>query len=216
MRNLLELLNIYSDKYNLKLTPTEKNLLTELKNKIVDIEDLDININTLISQCFANSLIKFDAKTGMLSFGGLNLKLKRANPKEDISLSGMSVAYTKDPNVKSALISKELGRLQRELERNTVQYYYAAHRIIKICDYLPGLKGFRCSEISIVRNKLIEHPEKEGGIVLDTFSYDMHGGPFIKGMRASSQSNVFPSKGWRYDSQKFVEKLTKKVELALK
>jgi hypothetical protein len=38
-------------------------------------------------------------------------------------------------------------------------YYHNAHRVLKLMKSLPGQAGFSCREITIVRNKLVEHPE---------------------------------------------------------
>ena len=38
-------------------------------------------------------------------------------------------------------------------------YYNNAHRVLKLVQKLPGLGGFSCKPITIVRNKLVAHEE---------------------------------------------------------
>ncbi|MGH8594396.1 MAG: hypothetical protein ACREV3_11215, partial [Gammaproteobacteria bacterium] len=38
-------------------------------------------------------------------------------------------------------------------------YYYAVHRALKLVKMLPQLHNFACREITIIRNKLVEHAE---------------------------------------------------------
>ncbi len=89
----------------------------------------------------------------------LRIKLNRADPQVPIQMKRLTegVAYlagsqhpADDPNVQA---------LRDEMEHLLEYYYYAAHRTLKLVQSLPKLKNFKAKEISIVRNKLIEHAE---------------------------------------------------------
>ena len=51
--------------------------------------------------------------------------------------------------------------LSYEIELHTEHFYYIAFRVRGIINYLPGLKKFESKGIRDVRNKLIEHPDKD-------------------------------------------------------
>lgn len=214
MDNLFVLAKRYSEKYEDSLSLTGKHLLDEFINKLKDLNDLNLKINNLLEKCIANSAIKFDSESNIVSFGDIKLELKRQDPAQKITMTNLGVGYIKSP-LEDSFSSLSLQDSQKELERCTIQYYQIAHRIIKICQLMPHLRGFKCNEITLVRNKLIEHPEKEGGVVLDTFTYDTNNGPTIKGMRYSYQSKIFPSKGLRHDSFEFIRRLTERLNTAL-
>jgi hypothetical protein len=62
--------------------------------------------------------------------------------------------------------------------------YYVAFRIHALLEkHLPFAKGFKAPGVRDARNKLIEHPEKDDGIVPRTVLVDVEG-PKIKAVRA--------------------------------
>jgi hypothetical protein len=86
---------------------------------------------------------------------------------------------------------------EQQLRLDTELFYYLAHRFCTCLALLPGLRGFECKEVAIIRNQLLEHPEKPySGVLLPSFSYRPEVGPVIKGMRYSHQSEVHPDAGF--------------------
>lgn len=215
MNGLLSLVKKYSDKYINQLKQNEKDLLSEFIDKLTHIDELNTKINQLNQDCLNYSLSSFDPDTDTYSIGGISIKLQRKDLNKRIIMTPIATGYTKG-NENDSFFSQDLRKMQRELERLTNNFYEYAHRIIKICENLPELKGFKCKEITLVRNKLIAHPEKESGVVLDSFAYSRQDGPIIKGTRYSNQANIFPSKGYNNDYLAFINKLTEKLRLSLK
>jgi hypothetical protein len=74
---------------------------------------------------------------------------------------------------------------------------YVAHRFCTCLALLPELRSFQCKEVAIIRNQLLEHPEKaSSGVLLPSFGYRSDVGPVIKGMRYSDQSEIHPDAGF--------------------
>ncbi len=211
MNNLLSLLKKYSDKYVGQLKQNEKDLLNEFIDKLAHINELNIKINKLNQDCLNYPFPIFDSKTDTYSIGGISIKLKRKDPNKKIVMTPIASGYTKGGEDDSAF-PEDLRKMQRELERLTNSFYEYAHRIIKICKHLPELEGFKCNEVTLVRNKLMVHPEK-GGVVLNSFAYSSKDGPIIKGTRYSNQASIFPTKGYNNDYLVFINKLTEKLKL---
>jgi len=136
--------------------------------------------------------------------------------KTEQMLDLLKQAATTDPNVAELLnkvggvrqavhgvtVGSESSGLQedqpvQELRLHTEEFYYTAHRLTTCMSLLPGLKGLECREVAIVRNQLLEHPEKPAsGVLLPSFSYDAERGPVIKGIRYSEQAEVHPDDGF--------------------
>ena len=73
--------------------------------------------------------------------------------------------------------------LRMQMEGLLENYYYQAHRVLKLVQTLPGLKKFKCHEITMVRNKLVEHPNKTTGEFPNSEPYSFGygtNGPFIR------------------------------------
>jgi hypothetical protein len=67
-----------------------------------------------------------------------------------------------------------------ELRTDLSNFYRTAHRLLDVIRTVPGFEAIRCREITIVRNKLLEHTdEKEGRGPLWSFGYDMKRGPVL-------------------------------------
>jgi hypothetical protein len=86
---------------------------------------------------------------------------------------------------------------EQELRLDTELFYYVAHRFCTCLALLPELRSFQCKEVAIIRNQLLEHPEKaSSGVLLPSFGYRSDVGPVIKGMRYSDQSEIHPDAGF--------------------
>jgi hypothetical protein len=129
---------------------------------------------------------EFDPETDMVTVraDGLEqvVRLKRANPRKPISMRPLTVGGAYKPNITASGGSAgDIGEL--DFEGRLEEYYHNAHRILKIVKSLPGLKNFECREITIVRNKLIEHPEGE----VYSFGYGSSG-PVVRPQHKSGRT----------------------------
>ena len=99
-----------------------------------------------------------------------------------------------------------------ELELLTEHFYYIAFRLRGIIKHLPGLKSFESQGMRDVRNKLIEHPDKDkdSQIFIRSFGFgNKEIGPVIKAIRYSDQVNIFPDKGLYLNAFELKENIEK-------
>jgi hypothetical protein len=73
-------------------------------------------------------------------------------------------------------VSDRVQALRAALEEKLESFYYSAARIRDLVREIPELEKFDCREITIVRNKLIEHADLAES---DTFGYGTNG-PTVK------------------------------------
>jgi hypothetical protein len=140
---------------------------------------------------------RFDPTTDTISIrmgeATRSLKLNRADPNVPIRpVQSTAIAAYRA----GAPISDESSRsseLKAELEGLLEQYYYNAHRVLKLVQSLPTCRNFKSKEITIVRNKLVEHSD-HGDIY--SFGLGTHG-PLIRPMarpgRAWNDAGLIPN-----------------------
>lgn len=90
----------------------------------------------------------------------VKMKLNRADPDtptklESVTTTGAYTAGGENPEL------EDEKNLKESLESLLESFYQSAFQIRRLVRALPNLKKFECMEITIVRNKLIEHPEEE-------------------------------------------------------
>lgn len=95
-------------------------------------------------------------------------------------------------------------------------YYYCAFRARQVIQKLPGLTSFESVGVRDVRNKLLEHPEKQSTVIENGFSFGFDCGPVIKGVRRADKFNIFPDQGLYVNAQEFVANLETKLLVAIK
>lgn len=180
IRNLYKASVSYVNNKYIEFDLDKKELSKEFKRRIKRLEN-DYNrlmrINTLLCET-SFPKTHFDESTGIRSIlynGGMfSYKINPADPHVPVKLVGSTSTnfYSAgEPNT-----SEGVEELQMEMENTLEQYYYSAFRITKIVQELTGRKNYHCHEITIVRNKLIEHPEA-GSIY--SFGYGTNG-PQVK------------------------------------
>lgn len=206
-----EVIRLYSQylaKYSKNFTFHQKNLSEELLNKLNDLNDVSNEIVQLINELTPNNRIEQgEGGTDIVTIGPFKLTLKRADPNLPIKLDNSTTGYARSSG--SPFVASELRVKERKLERLSVEYYRTADRITHIVELLPDLTKFKCKKIRIIRNQLIEHPEgKDSGVTYDSFAYSTTEGPYIKGSRVGKYTN-FMDKGFRLNSQEFINKFTK-------
>jgi hypothetical protein len=133
--------------------------------------------------------IHFNAETDMLEFTvgtqTMRLKLNRANADTPIGIGGSTAMAAYDACTDKPS-SKEIVGLRAELEQLLESYYQNAHQVQKlVTDVLkPKRKNrFECRPITMVRNKLVEHPRPE---LVYSFGYGTDG-PVVRPMARGGQ-----------------------------
>ncbi len=188
-----------------QFTNEQKDLANEMKNKLADLCAISDEIVDLMNALFPEGFLTPD-EDDVVSFMGLKIRLKRANPNVPIKLDNASVAYPRGDGERAQTKNTEL---EKKLERRTIEFYQTAHRIIHIAENIPGLKDFKCKEVRIIRNHLIEHPDsKDSKITYDSFAYSKNEGPYVKGLRKDSQSG-HRDRGFKANSASFLTGLEK-------
>ncbi len=148
--------------------------------------------------------VEFDPATDTLTFEaeGIEQKitLKRADPNKPIQIDHLAAGG----GYKAGRITTQEETSQAELmfEGALEEYYQNAHRVLKLVKTLPGLTNFECREITIVRNKLVEHPAKGEPY---SFGYGSTG-PVIRPMHKPDREWV--DAGLVQNSDAFVTALT--------
>jgi hypothetical protein len=99
-----------------------------------------------------------------------------------------------------------------EMSLFTESFYYFAFRLRTIIRHLPGLESFEAKGVRDVRNKLIEHPDKDrdSQIFIRSFATgNQERGPVIKALRYGEQPNNFPDNGLYINAVEFETNLQK-------
>ncbi len=202
----------YQVKYSGDFSPMQKDLASELFNKLNDLDQVSTEITDLISKLFLKTDFSLD-EDGAVTLGGLKVKLNPADPNVPIQLDNTTIAYSRGKS--NVPYTDEAVEMERRLERAAVEFYHLADRISHITEKLPKLNSFKCNQIRIIRNHLIEHPEgKNSGITHDSFSYSINEGPYIKGLRINEQIE-HRDEGFKRNSEEFISKLTLVIKKAL-
>lgn len=102
-------------------------------------------------------------------------------------------------------------QLSEELQFFTESFYYFGWRTREIVKSLPGLASFEAIGLRDVRNHLLEHPEKQSKVFIESFSYGGAAGPTLKGPRYADQVEVFPDPGLYVNAREFVENFVQRA-----
>lgn len=149
------------------LSSVQSDLLVEIERRLKRLDDavgelIEIN-NKLIDQNAPR--VSFDPATDTLTVqvpGGekMQVKLQRANTDVPMQMQNTAFAGAYHAGVEEP--SDEVqNKLQKRLEDLVEHYYGSAHRVLKLMQKLPWFKKFECRAITIVRNKLVEHPGED-------------------------------------------------------
>ena len=145
-------------------TPEELETINEIVQRVRRLNNqvgqlINTN-NSFIEQRVPRFEFDPESDTVTTRVGGVELKTKskRADPNKPIQMRTLTVggAYTAG---QSASEQNEQSQDEMMFEGSLEDYYQNAHRVLKLIKTLPGLGNFECREITIVRNKLVEHPE---------------------------------------------------------
>jgi hypothetical protein len=97
-------------------------------------------------------------------------------------------------------------------------YYYFAHRIYKILTHkdrpLPYLQSFKCKGVLLVRNNLIEHPDKKpANATFTSYTYDRKTGFRLR--TSGNPQQAVHDKGIIFNSHEFEINFDRVVEQAI-
>jgi len=175
-----------------QLSPAQQETVGEITQRL---RRLDNEVGRLIS--LNNRFLKrrplkteFDPSTDTVTIrvGDVEqkLKLKRANPAVPITTRPLAAGGVYKPDTATPEQMGLSNRERHEFEGLLEAYYNNAHRILKLVRTLPGFGNFECREITIVRNKLVEHP-----LAGDVYSFGFGtSGPVVRPLRKSDREWV--------------------------
>lgn len=172
------------------LRESQMEAASELKRRIKRMEgDFNrlIKINNLLLEAEMPHL-EFEESTDTITITNKghsrSIKLNRADPNVPIQLLGStSIGAYKAGSQKPSMSDVESENLKMLMEQMLEHYYANAFRITKLVQVVTGSKKYHCSEITIVRNKLIEHPDT-GSIY--SFGFGTNG-PVVKPIQRRGQ-----------------------------
>ncbi len=107
------------------------------------------------------------------------------------------------PQPEDTKLTREEGHIllasKFQMELFTECFYYISHRLLTLLKKgkaIPGLK-VEFQGARNVRNKLLEHPEKDkdSQVFIQSFGWGKENGPVLKAARYAGQEQVFPDKG---------------------
>ncbi len=106
--------------------------------------------------------------------------------------------------------------LTRDLRLDTETWYQKAHRLLDVTERLAQTQGVECKQVRIVRNQLIEHPDKDkhSGVTHPTFGWSAEHGPQIKGIRIGGQAGRFEDRGLFTNSEALRNSLSEAINRA--
>lgn len=151
-------------KRRLKRLENEANRLVRINNLLLEEDGLKVH---------------FDESTDTVTFnfkgGAQSIKINRTHPDKPVNLAGLTSlsAYVAG---KAPSDGERKDELRAVMEQMLEGLYSNAFRITKLVQVLTGRSKFECRSITMVRNKLIEHPAP-GSIY--SFGYSSTG-PIVK------------------------------------
>ena len=195
LNKLIQLVNVYQQKISaLPSTSEEQKQLTQevtrrLKYLIFIVEEIQkLQTQLLVRTDTDPALVKL-SKEGNLSQEEMQDFWKR-NPVED-------------------MIAKF--KLWDQLTFFTESFYYHAFRCGKCVEQLPGLSSFKYQGIILVRNHLIEHPEKQkhSNILSGSIRLGQDTGPVLKNSRLEWEDKIFQDNGLNHNAGEFLDNFIK-------
>lgn len=148
------------------LSPHELETLKEIETRLLRLADqyqelLHINARLMDADPL-RIRTAFDPSSDSITFGvgdtSFKLKLRRADRNIPISQSGESAVGAYTPGSTSEE-PEEVIRLKSRMETSLEGFYQSAHRVQKLVRTLHGTPNVESRALTIVRNKLVEHPD---------------------------------------------------------
>lgn len=141
---------------------TTKEIETRLRRLAGQYEEL-LQVNQrLMDTDSRRPQLRFDPSSDTLTAGvgdtAIQIRFNRADPNVPISVDTLSATGIYTPG-ETPNESDELTQLKSRMESLLEDFYHSAHRVIKLVNTLPGMRKVEARAITIVRNKLVAHPE---------------------------------------------------------
>jgi hypothetical protein len=124
-----------------------------------------------------------------------------------------------EQKIRSTTIVNKTHKLAQEEGMVFVEtFYFFAWRIICITKLLPYLKNLKKKSkgITIVRNHLIEHPEREYNILSPSCMWGSSNGPILKNARPTGQTFEIQDRGLWINAQEFKDGFEELLQNAIK
>lgn len=154
----------YLERKQRDLTIEQREAGNELKHRLRRLES-DCNRLIKINNYLMDSempRVHFDESTDTMTytFKGMSqsIKFRRADPNVPVKLGGSTAISAYVAGAKST-DSSNTEELKMLMEQMLEHYYDNAFRVTKLAQLVSGKKKYHCEAITIVRNKLIQHPE---------------------------------------------------------
>lgn len=193
VRGVSKVVSKYLKKHARDLSPTQKEAGIELKRRINRLENDCNRLIKINNWLLDNEGLEaaFDQSSDTLTFSykgkSVSIKLNRAVPAvpfiipDTVATSGYKTSVLKE-----GLDTSHVDELKMVMEQMLEHYYSNAFRITKLVQQITNRKKYHCRPITMVRNKLVEHPEP-GSIY--SFGFGSNG-PLVKPMHRGTT-------GWR-------------------
>ena len=174
----------YFTKRNKAFSRKQNEAANEIKRRIKRMEN-DYNRLIKINDLFCesempNAHFNEATDTSTFTYNGINqtIRYNRLNPNVPVKVvNSMSFCAYSASDLNVTEDSEGIDDLKMQMEQLLEHFYNNAFRITKLIQKVNNSKA-HCSEITIVRNKLIEHPE-EGSLY--SFGFGSNG-PTVKPM----------------------------------
>ncbi len=212
---VITLLVEYFKSYENRLNGNQISSINEVKRRLSRLDKLSeelINLNNQLITTNEFFNLNFDPINGFIvNIDGKEhlVKLKRKDPNVPIHMVGQVALSGYSANNKE-IESEDDSEIKNEFEEKIESFYQTAHRVLKIVKILPGIVNFKCKEITITRNKLIEHTEERH---IYSFGFGSYG-PVLKPERPKNEDE-FRDQGFTKNSQAFIDSLTIKLKEAI-
>jgi len=120
------------------------------------------------------------------------------------------------PKPDKSIIERD-NEISDEMELMTECFYFMAFRLLKALKSITEFKNLKSDGITIIRNKLLEHPEdKDSQIWINSFAHHGPKGPVLKAVRYNYQKDIFPDKGLYFNASELIDNISKIINLKYK
>ncbi len=188
----------YIERMGDQLSAEQQEAANELKRRLKRLEN-DSNRIVKINNALLDAespKIRFDDSTGTITFdfkgASQSLKLKRADPEIPVKIDQSSTmgAYVAGRSENDSDQSDELKMIMEQMLEG---FYNNAFRITKLVQVIINKRKYDCREITIVRNKLVEHPDTG---TIYSFGYSSNGPvvkPIHRGKKTWTDAGLVPN-----------------------
>ena len=166
LSELIAAVNEYSSRSGISLNSAQIEALKEIRARLLRLESQYVGLMRTNGRLLeTDSLLpqtSFDPDTDTITIRGQaetrKIKLKRADPGVPIRVVGSATTAGYHAGSQEDE-GEERRKLKVQMESLLEDFYHSAHRIQKLVPQLTGGSRAKSTKVTIVRNKLIEHPD---------------------------------------------------------